>query len=115
MAIVQRTMLYTSKLTWNGGVGVGGEYQRAISRVGRAALEAFRSTPLGIIATKSGHMPARALLNHRQASSHSGFKPDPRTERARRRSSPEMEWPSTPQGSGLLHPDDAVEVQKWGA
>ena len=49
MAIVQGTMLYASELTWSGGQGVEGEYQRAINRMGRATLGAFRSTPLGIV------------------------------------------------------------------
>ena len=44
-----------------------GEYQRAINRMGRSTLGAFRSTPLGIVAEESGHIPARALLNYRQA------------------------------------------------
>ena len=67
MATVQGTMLYASELTWNGRKGVEGEYQRAINRIGRSTLGAFRSTPLGIVAAESGLTPARALPNHRQA------------------------------------------------
>ena len=68
MAVVQGTMLYGAELTWNGKKGVAREYQDAISRMGRATLGAFQSTPLGIVAAESGLAPAGALLNHRQAS-----------------------------------------------
>lgn len=44
-----------------------GEYQRAINRMARSTLGAFRSTPQGILAAESGLTPARALLNYRQA------------------------------------------------
>lgn len=67
-AIVQGTLLYASELAWNGGKGAKGVYQRSINRIGGATLGAFRSTPLGIVAAESGHTPARALLNHCQAS-----------------------------------------------
>ena len=60
-------MLYAAELTWNEGKGIEGEYQRAINRMGRSALGVFRSTPLAIVAAESGHVPARALLNYRQA------------------------------------------------
>lgn len=66
MAIVQGTTLYAPELTWSGGLRVEGEYQRATNRVGRAILGVIRSTPLGVIATESGHTPARELLD-RQA------------------------------------------------
>ena len=38
MVIVQGTMLYATELTWNSGKGMGGKYQAAISRMGRASL-----------------------------------------------------------------------------
>ena len=60
-------MLYAAELTWSGQKGVEGEYQRAINRMARAALGAFRSTPQGILAAGSGLTPALALLDHRQA------------------------------------------------
>ena len=44
-----------------------GEYQRAINRMARSTLGAFRSTPQGIIAAESGLTPAQPLLEHRQA------------------------------------------------
>ena len=61
-------MLCAAELTWSGRAGVVGEYQRAIDRMARSTLGAFRSTPLGILATESGLAcaPARALLDHRQ-------------------------------------------------
>ena len=66
-SIIQATMLYAAELTWNGGKNVEGGYQKAINRMGRSTLGAFRSTPLGIVAAESGLTPARALLNFRQA------------------------------------------------
>ena len=48
--------------------GAEGEYQRAINRMARSTLGALRSTPQGILAAESGLTPARALLDHRQAS-----------------------------------------------
>ena len=50
-----------------GGKGVEGEYQAAINRMDRAMLGAFRLTPLGIVATESGHTMARPLLDYWQA------------------------------------------------
>lgn len=46
---------------------MGEKYQRAINRMGRATPGVSRSTRLGAVALESGHVPARALLNHRQA------------------------------------------------
>ena len=66
-AIVQGTILYASELTWKGQKSVEGEYQLAISRMGKATLGTFQSTPRGIAAGESGLTPARASLNHRQA------------------------------------------------
>ena len=60
-------MLYASELTWGGQKGVEGECQRTINRMARSALEAFRSTPQGILAAESGLTPARARLDYRQA------------------------------------------------
>ena len=67
ISIIQGTMLYAAELTWNGGKNIEGEYQKAINRMGRSTLGAFRSTPQGILAAESGLTPARALLNFRQA------------------------------------------------
>ena len=67
MSLIQGTMLYGAELTWNGQKGVEGEYQRAINRMARSTLGAFRSTPQGILAGESGHTPARPLLDYRQA------------------------------------------------
>ena len=66
MAIVQGAMLYTAELTWNGGVGVKGEYQKATNRVGRSTLGVFRSAPLGIVSAEGSLTQARALLDHRR-------------------------------------------------
>ena len=60
-------MLYAAELTWSGQEDVEREYQRAINRMGRFTLGAFRSTPRGIVAGESGPALARALLNHCQA------------------------------------------------
>ena len=59
--------MFGAELTRNGKKGVAREYQDATNRMGRATLGAFQSTPLGIVAAESGLMPARALLDHRQA------------------------------------------------
>ena len=59
-------MIYASELTWSGRTGMEGEYQKATKRMGRATLDVFRSTPLGIVAAESGLAPTRALLDHRQ-------------------------------------------------
>lgn len=91
MAIVQ---LYAAGLTWNGGRGVEGGYQAATNRMGGATLEAFQSTPLGIVAAESGLAPTRALLDHRRARftqrllarPHSGRRRPPPPTAAQRRS-----------------------------
>ena len=85
MSLVQGTMLYGAELTWNGQRGVEGEYQRAINRMARSTLGAFRSTPVGILAGESGHTPARLLLDYRRPCLPTGFWPDPREEEGRRR------------------------------
>ena len=54
MALVQGTMLYAAELTWNGQTGVEGGYQRAINRMGRSTLGAFKYTPQGIVTAESG-------------------------------------------------------------
>ena len=45
MSLVQGTMLYAAELTWSGRKGVEGKYRRAINRMVRSTLGAFRSTP----------------------------------------------------------------------
>ena len=65
-SLVQGTMLYGVELTWNAKRGVEGEYQRAINRMARSTLGAFRSTPQGILVGESGRTPARLLLDFRQ-------------------------------------------------
>lgn len=67
LALVQGAMLFAAELTWAGQRGVEGEYQRAINRMARSTLGAFRSTPQGILAGESGLTPARSLLDYRQA------------------------------------------------
>lgn len=63
-AIIQGTMQQSSPGSQK---GKDGEYQAAVSRMGRATVGAFRTTQLGIVATESTLTPARALLDHRQA------------------------------------------------
>ena len=67
ISLIQGTMLYAAELTWSGQRGVEGEYQRAINRMAKSTLGAFRSTPTGILAGESGHTPARPLLDYRKA------------------------------------------------
>ena len=66
-AIVQGTMLYASRLTWNGGKGVGGGCRLSINRMGQASLGAVRTKPRGILAAESGITTARALLDDDRA------------------------------------------------
>ena len=47
MSLIQGTVLYGAELTWNGQKGVEGENQRAINRMARSVLGAFRLTHLG--------------------------------------------------------------------
>lgn len=61
-----RAQCSESELTWGGQKGAKGEYQRAINRMARSTLGAFRS-PQGTLAAESGLTPARALLDHHQA------------------------------------------------
>ena len=60
-------MLYAAEPTWRGQDGVEDEHQRAINRMGRSTLSAWSSTLREIVAWESGLSPARALLNHCQA------------------------------------------------
>ena len=109
-------MLYAAELAWNGGRGVEGEYQRAINRMGRSTLGAFQSPPLGIVAAESGHIPARALLNYRQARFAQRLHARPRDGKG-------PEEILTRDGAALttrlraaasLRPGDTVETQEWG-
>ena len=66
-SIVQDTRLYDAQAHVGRQGRNGGRAQVAINRMGRASLEVFQSTPLGVAATESGLAPARALFDHRQA------------------------------------------------
>ena len=66
MALVQGTILYAAELTWSGQKGIGGEYKRAINRMARFTLGAFRPITQGILEADSGLASARALLDNRQ-------------------------------------------------
>ena len=67
MSLVQGSMLYAAELTWSGLKGVEGRYQRAINRMAKSAMGAFRTTAQGILAAESGPTPAKALLGRRRA------------------------------------------------
>lgn len=115
-AIVQGTMLYGAELTWNGKKTVEKEYQDAINRIGRATLGAFRSTPLGIVAAESGFTPARALLDHRQASftrrlyarPKDGDRPEEILERR------DSAFATRLRATATLRREETVEIQRWG-
>ena len=84
--------------------------------MGRTTLGAFRLAPLGIVAAKSGHAPARALLNHRQARYAQRIHNRPRGG-----DGPEefLEGEGAAltaclRAAASLHPGDTVETQKWG-
>lgn len=116
-ATIQATMPYTAELTWNGGVGVEGEYQRAINRMARAALGTSQSTPLGIIAAESSLTPARALLDHRQARFTQRLFSRPRggqgPEEILTRESSALT--ARLRESAALRPGETAETQKWGS
>ena len=67
-ALVHGTLLYAAELTWKGTKKEEREVQVLTNRMGRASLGVRRSTPVGIIMVESALPPARALLDHRQAS-----------------------------------------------
>ena len=79
-------MLYGAELTWNGKRGVAREYQDTISRMGRATLGAFRSTPLRIVAAESGLTPHGRSSTTDRRDSRDGSSPDHRVERDSRKS-----------------------------
>ena len=54
-------MLYAAELTRKGQRGLEGEYQAAITRMGRVTLGAFKTTPGGIVEGESALTPARAF------------------------------------------------------
>ena len=67
-ALVHRTLLYGAKLSWAGTKKEEREIQVLMNRMGRASLGVRQTTPVGIITAESALPPARALLDHRQAS-----------------------------------------------
>ena len=114
MALVQGTVLYTSKLTWNGG-------QRGVPERhwpdGQSHAESVLIGSLGIIIAESGLTPARALLSHRQARFSQRLHARPRDGEG-----PEgiLTRDDTVLASRLrtavtLRPGDAVEAQERGA
>ena len=110
-------MLYGAELTWNGKKTVEREYQDAINRMGRATLGAFRSIQLGIVAAESGFTPARALLDHRQASFTRRLHARPKDgdgpeEILERRDST---LATRLRATAALRREETVEIQRWGA
>ena len=67
-ALIHGTLLYAAELTWKGTKKEEREVQVLTNRMGRASLGVRRTTPVGIITAESALPPARALMDHRQAS-----------------------------------------------
>ena len=67
-ALIHGTLLYGAELSWNGTKKEEKNVQILTNRMGRASLGVRRTTPLGIVTAESALLPARALLDHRQAS-----------------------------------------------
>ena len=67
-ALVHGTLLYAAELPWKGSRKEEKDVQVLTNRMGRASLGVRRTTPVGIITAESALPPARALLDHRQAS-----------------------------------------------
>ena len=67
-ALVNGTLLYAAELTYRGSKKEEKDIQVLTNRMGRASLGVRKTTPVGIITAESALPPARALLDHRQAS-----------------------------------------------
>ena len=67
-ALIHGTLLYAAELSWMGTKKEERDVQVLTNRMGRASLGARRTTPVGIVTAESALPPARALLDHRQAS-----------------------------------------------
>ena len=61
-------MLYAAELSWNSTKKEERKIQVLTNRMGRASLGVQRTMPVGIVMAESALPPARALLEHRQAS-----------------------------------------------
>ena len=90
---------------------------RAINRMGRSTLGVFRPTPLGIVAAESGHTPARALLNCRQARFayrlHARLKDGEGPEEILEREGSALT--TGLRAAASLRPGETVEGQDWGS
>jgi hypothetical protein len=67
IAIIQSTLMYGAKLSWNGKKPEAKDYQLAINRMARGTTGMLPSTPLGTLIAESGLTPVTALLDHRQS------------------------------------------------
>ena len=67
-ALIHGTLLYGAELSCAGTKREEQEVQVLTNRIGRASLGVRRTTPVGIVIAESALLPARALLNHWQAS-----------------------------------------------
>ena len=67
-ALIYGTFLYGAELSWSGTKEEERDVQPLTNWMGRAFLGVRRTTPVGIVAAESTLPPARALLDHRQAS-----------------------------------------------
>ena len=67
-ALIHGTLLYAAELSWKGTKKEERDVQVLSNKMGRASLGVRRTTPVGIVTAESALPPARALLDHRQAS-----------------------------------------------
>ena len=67
-ALIHGTLLYRAEISWTGTRKEEKEVKVLTNKMGRASLGVRRTTPVGIITAESALPPARALLDHRQAS-----------------------------------------------
>ena len=67
-ALIHGTLLYGAELSWTGTRKEEKEVQVLTNKMGRASLGVRRTTPVGITTAESALPPARAPLDHRQAS-----------------------------------------------
>ena len=67
-ALIHGTLLYAAELSWAGTKKEERDIQVLTNRMERASLGVRRTTPVCIITAVSALPPARALLDHRQAS-----------------------------------------------
>ena len=65
-AIVGSTLMYGSEIAWRGQADMRKTFQKSINRMARAPPGALPSTPVALLQTEGGSLPALARLEKRQ-------------------------------------------------